>query len=139
MTSPAISKQRPPPPKLPTTPHLPPPRTLTIKSPPHTYLHLTLLSSLPHPPNIDLLTARTLLTSALQQYLGLTGTAIPIDFLKLQGRDVWIRLPREDGAAVAGALSQWMGKDGGVSWRARARGNWLGVVGAGDGLDLFRP
>lgn len=32
-----------------------------------------------------------------------------------------------------------MGKDGVVSWRVRARGNWLGVAGAGDGLDLFRP
>ena len=139
MASTAISKQQSSPPKPTATPHLPPPRTLTIKAPPHTYLHLTLLSSLSNPPEIDLLTARTLLTSALQQYLGLTGTAIPIDFLKLQGRDVWVRLPREDGAAVVGALSQWMGKDGVVSWRVRARGNWLGVAGAGDGLDLFRP
>lgn len=110
----------------------------------HTYLHLTLLaSSYPiHPSNlppIDILTARTYLTSALDQFLGMTGTAIPIDFLKVKGRDIWIRVPREDGAAVVGALSQWIGKDDALSFKVSGKGFWLGAVVAGDGQDLFRP
>ncbi|KAL8927984.1 MAG: hypothetical protein Q9208_002059 [Pyrenodesmia sp. 3 TL-2023] len=82
-----------------------------------------------------MLTARTYLTSALQQYRGLTGTAICIDFLKLDGQDVWIRVPREDGAVVVGAVSAWLGAQG-VAWRVRGKGEWLGALAAGDGRDL---
>lgn len=72
------------------------------------------------------------------QFLGITGTAIPIDFLKVEDRDVWIRVPREDAAGVVGALSQWVGNDGGVSWRVKGKGEWLGVAAAGDGHKLFQ-
>ena len=51
---------------------------------------------------------------------------------------MWIRIPREDAAAVVGALSQWVGKDGGASWRVKGKGEWLGVVAADDGHDLFQ-
>ena len=51
---------------------------------------------------------------------------------------MWIRVPREDAAAVVGALSQWVGKDGGVSWMVKGKGEWLGVVAAGDGHNLFQ-
>ena len=119
-------------------------RCITIRNPPFTYLHLTLLNSstsfpVSNPSSIDVLTARTHLTTALSQFLGITGTAIPIDLLKVEGRDVWIRLPREDGAAVVGALSQWIGKDGGLSWMVKGTGEWLGVVAAGNGTELFQP
>lgn len=119
-------------------------RRITIRNPPFTYLHLTLLtstSSLPtlDSPPVDILTARAHLTSAVSQFLGITGTAIPIDFLKVEGRDVWIRVPREDAAAVVGALSHWVGEDGGVSWGVKGKGEWLGVVAAGDGNELFQP
>ena len=67
----------------------------------------------------------------------MTGTAIPIDFIKVEGRDVWIRLSREDASAVQGALSQWMGKDGKVSWRVKGRGEWVGVLAKGDTRGLF--
>ncbi|KAI4177843.1 MAG: hypothetical protein LQ343_000307 [Gyalolechia ehrenbergii] len=87
-------------------------------------------------PAIDILTARTYLTSALQQYLGLAGTAISIDFLKVQGRDIWVRVPREDGAAFVGAVSGWVGS-GGVAWRIRGKSEWLGSLVAGDGRELF--
>ena len=114
--------------------------SITIRNPPYTYLHLILLISTPasssHPP-LDLLTARTYLTTALSQYLGLTGTAIPIDFLKVEGRSVWIRVPREDGVALVGALSQRVGNKGDVSWRVKAKGEWLGSVVAGNGDHLF--
>ena len=117
-------------------------RSLSIRNPPYTYLNLVLLtstlSSSSQPP-VDILTARTYLTSALSQYLGLTGTAIPIDFLKVEGRSVWIRVPREDGVALVGALSQWVGKEGDVSWRVKAKGEWLGSVVAGNGDHLFEP
>ena len=116
-------------------------RSLTIRSS-YTYFHLVLLTSTPSSsaqPSLDLLTARTYLTSALSQYLGLTGTAIPIDFLKIEGRSVWIRVPREDGVALVGALSQWVGKDSDVSWRVKAKGEWLGSVVAGNGDNLFEP
>ena len=52
---------------------------------------------------------------------------------------MWIRVPKEDAAAVVGALSHWVGKDGGVSWGVKAMGEWLGVVAAGDGHQLFQP
>lgn len=123
---------------------LPAQRRITIRNPPFTYLHLTLLTSSasPQTPNsspIDILTVRAHLTSALSQFLGITGTAIPIDLLKVEGRDAWIRVPREDAVAAAGALSQWVAKDGGISWRVKGTGDWLGVVAAEDGHELFQP
>ena len=119
-------------------------KTITIRHPPFTYFHLTLLTSsnsypISSAPSIDILTARAHLTSALSQFLGITGTAIPIDFLKVEDRDVWIRVPREDAAAVAGAVSQWVGMDGESSWRVQRKGEWLGIVAATDGHELFQP
>ncbi|KAL9101328.1 MAG: hypothetical protein Q9163_003396 [Psora crenata] len=122
-------------------------RNITIKCPNFTYLHLSLLSSaapvtatsFSTRPSLDLLTARTYLASALQQHLGMTGSAISLDFIKVEGSEVWIRLPREDGAAVVAALSQWIGKDGTVSWRVKGRGDWLGSLVAGNGRELFEP
>ncbi|KAG6993803.1 hypothetical protein G7Y79_00050g085400 [Physcia stellaris] len=127
----------------------PPPTTLTISPLPFTYIHLTLLSSsapnpsYPPPSPLDELTAHKYLTSALQQFLGLTGTAIPIDILKVDERDVWIRVPREDGSAVVAAVGNWVGKgeaesggrgEGAVSWRVRGRGEWLGALVARSGI-----
>lgn len=109
-------------------------RSLTIRKPPFSYLHLTLLA--PATTVFDLLTARAHLTSALNQFLGVTGTAIPVDFLKIEGRDVWVRVPREDGAAVMGAISGWVGGEG-VAWRIREKGDWLGAVVAGGGRRIF--
>jgi ribonuclease P/MRP protein subunit POP8 len=107
--------------------------------PPFTYLHLTLLSSDPtlsHTSTpIDAITARTHLTSALRRFLGITGTAISIDILKVEGRDVWIRAPQQDGSAVLEAVSGWVGS--GVAWRVRASGTWLAGVLRGNGRDLF--
>ena len=125
-------------------------RSIEIRQTPHTYLHLTLIPtsaisfsstsiSVKEPPNIDVLTARSYLSIALQQYLGLTGTAIPIDILRVDGRDCWIRVPREDGMVIAGALGQWVSHKGGVAWRIRGKREWLGMVGAGNGETLFQP
>ncbi len=127
------------------------PNLLTIRRPPFTYLHLTLLrssSSLSSTTttattaDIDILTFHAHLASALQQFLGETGLAIPIDFLKVQGADCWIRVPREDGVAVGEAVSGWvgtMGVGGGgeVGWRVKGRADWLGAVVAGTGRKVF--
>ena len=115
-------------------------RHRTLSNLPYTYFHLSLITSaasnnalIP----LDVLMARTYMTSALQQYLGLTGTAIPVDILKHDGNDVWIRMPREDSQAVQGALSQWVGKDGNVSWQIKGQSDFLGILSAGDGRNLF--
>ncbi|EHY56569.1 hypothetical protein HRR80_003724 [Exophiala dermatitidis] len=120
--------------------------TFTIRNPPYTYFHLS-LQQLPLPTqqnqaqqekeqmeNLDDVRARSYLFAAMQQYLGLTGTAIPIDILKVESVErretssaphVWIRVPRDDEVAVTAALAQWVGARG-VSLRIEERGCWLG-------------
>lgn len=109
------------------------PTKLTLRNPPHSYLHLAVLSSsnssLP-PANLtslDEITLRTHLTAALNTYLGITGTAIPIDILKVESHsgEGWVRVPRDDESAVVAALSSWAGKAG-VMVRVVGRGTWLG-------------
>jgi len=54
----------------------------------------------------------------------------------------WVRVPREDAAAVVSALSSWIGGSGSgtnVAWRICAKGNYLGALVAGSGSDLFVP
>lgn len=160
----------------------------TSRNPPWTYLKLRLyaaaivLSSceiisantintrIPQPGTspqpLDALSARTYLSAALSQFLGLTGTAIPIDILKIENElpdmnaqstsmaqsdnpkkcdTVWVRVPRGDAAAVVAALSSWVGGSSGgssavsVAWRICAKGNFLGALVAGSGRDLFVP
>lgn len=111
-----------------TTKHRPPPETtLTIHNPPHTYLHLSIsIAHKPASPDLDEITLRQHLFSALTQSFGLTGTAIPIDILKLEGYEAWIRVPRDDEMAVVAALAQYAGSAGTVAVRVRGRGTWLG-------------
>ena len=120
--------------------------TATFRHSPYTYLHLSLLilpntNPLSHQSTqsssntpLDDITALSHLTAALQQSLGLTGTAIPIDILKIENQDVWIRVPYDDGSAVMAAVSQWSSPAKGVGWRVRGRSVWLGgLVGREDG------
>ncbi|OJJ87143.1 uncharacterized protein ASPGLDRAFT_43635 [Aspergillus glaucus CBS 516.65] len=136
----------------------PPPIHFTARDPPWTYLKLQLISQ-PQTKNdtlLDPLTARTYLTAALGQFLGLIGTSISIDILKIASSStstasstststpkniVWVRVPRPDAAAVVAALSSWIGgtSGNGVAWRVCAKGNFLGALVAGDGRDLFVP
>ena len=108
---------------------LSPTTTLTLRNPPYTYIHLRLITlSQPRQQQpLDELTIRAHLTSALQAYLGLTGTAISIDILKVEDQNTWIRIPRDDEVAVVAAVSQWVGAKG-VSLRIESRGSWLGGV-----------
>lgn len=108
----------------------------TLRHPPYTYIRLSLvaLSSQSNPRqqtrkiDFDEITARTFLNSALQAYLGLTGSAISLDILKLDGLEVWIRTPYEDGSAVIASVSQWQGSANGTSVQLRVKGSgtWLG-------------
>jgi ribonuclease P/MRP protein subunit POP8 len=104
---------------------------------------------------LDALTARTQLTAALSQFLGLAGTAISVDILKIESTPVkkrgaeydgrggvylWIRVPREDASAVVAAVSSWIGGESSgpeVAWRVCSKGNYLGGIVFGSGGDLF--
>lgn len=117
----------------------------TIRSPPWTYIQMTLLTSGSIPStdvqdpapevSVDAISAHLHLQSALQQFLGLHGTTIPIDILKHEKQDVWVRVPREDGSAVVAAVGGWVGK-GGEGWRVKGWNSWGPVV-EGNGMDLF--
>ncbi len=98
----------------------------------------------PPPTPLDQITARTHLTSALQQFLGLTGSAIPIDILKVEKKEVWIRVPREDRVTAVAAVGGWVSTastrdDGSVQtgWRVKGASDWLANLVAGNGSDLF--
>ncbi|KXJ92872.1 hypothetical protein Micbo1qcDRAFT_160712, partial [Microdochium bolleyi] len=76
--------------------------TSTIRAPPHAYIHLQLLSS--SPPSgleeqIDALQVKSYCSAALKQFLGLHGTAISFDILKVEDSEGWIRVSRDDLAA----------------------------------------
>ncbi|KAL2266538.1 hypothetical protein VTJ83DRAFT_5890 [Remersonia thermophila] len=95
----------------------------------------------PAPALLDNLQLRAYLTAALRQFLGDTGAAIPLDILLLRGASAWVRVPREDLAALAAAVAAfdglapegggagpWGGREGGVLLRVRACGDWLGAL-----------
>ncbi|KAL1582593.1 hypothetical protein WHR41_08558 [Cladosporium halotolerans] len=111
--------------------------TLTLSSPSHAYIHLTHLApsqdSLPS--DLDTLTAHHHLTTSLHQFLGVHGAAVPIDVLKLSGRDVWVRVPAADRSAVVAAAGGWIGRQG-EGWRVVGWGSW-GLGSGGEGRDLF--
>lgn len=100
----------------------------TIKTPPHAYAHLELIT-INQETLLDDLTLRQYLTSALRQFLGLTGMGMPIDILKVSGRECWVRVPRQDLGAFAAALTAWTGSGGSASgFRVCAAGPWLGAL-----------
>ncbi|KAF2182726.1 hypothetical protein K469DRAFT_585322 [Zopfia rhizophila CBS 207.26] len=100
--------------------------------------------------NIDPITTLALLTPPLTSFLGLIGSGIQIDILKIQGREVWIRVPRQDSSGMKAGLGSWVGWGDGemipgykegrvqVAWRVKGSGEWLGSLsGDGDGRELF--
>ena len=116
--------------------------SFTIRDPPFTYLLLELYEANPRlqdpqsAARFDLLVARTHLTSALQQFLGSTGSAIPVDILNLEGNEVLVRVPREDANGVVTAVSGWIGRSD-VAWRVKRRGDVLAAIVGDGGRDLF--
>lgn len=113
-----------------------------IKTPAFSYACLELMSDGAAPPALDDLSVRSYLTSGLSQFLGLTGSAISVDILKVEDKECWVRVPREDLSAVLAATGQWSsGFDGGsrMAWRLKASGNWLGsLLGASNAQNVWR-
>jgi ribonuclease P/MRP protein subunit POP8 len=103
----------------------------TIKTPAFSYACLELISDPSSKIPLDNLTVRSYLTSAFSQFLGLTGSAISVDILKVEPKECWIRVPREDLSSVIAAVGGWIGHGENsveVGWRVRASGNWLGSL-----------
>ncbi|KAF3053638.1 hypothetical protein E8E11_009633 [Didymella keratinophila] len=133
----------------------------TFRKPTWSYFHLTLVtpSTASQTPSasaapsesrdIDALTVSTLLVQPLNAYLGITGSAVPIDILHTRGRNAHVRIPRQDARAFRAGLSNWIGgcdagsvpgvKEGGrvnVAWRVVAEGGSLALL-RGAGEELF--
>lgn len=114
--------------------------TCTIKAPPFSYVHLELLTDPPEATAIQLdnLQVKSYCTAALRQFLGLSGTAISLDILKIEGSECWIRVPRDDLGSFAAALTAWKGtSDAGVECLLRIKqcSDWLGMMAGSDGQD----
>ncbi|KIH88665.1 ribonuclease P/MRP protein subunit POP8 [Sporothrix brasiliensis 5110] len=80
---------------------------------------------------LDALQVRSYCDAALKQFLGAAGAAMPLDLLKLEGSEFWVRLPREDMGLFAAALAAWssVSREGtATALRLRASGNWLGSL-----------
>ena len=102
--------------------------TKTIKTPPFSYACLELISEPTSSIELDDLTVRSYITAAFTQYLGLTGSAMSVDILKVEGSECWIRVPREDLGPAMAAVGGWVGgneESGRVGWKVKASGNWL--------------
>lgn len=108
----------------------------SIRKPDWTYIRLQHLSP-GKAADLDNMTAHMHLNAALSSFLGLHGSAIAFDILKLEGQDVWIRVHAEDRAAVIAATGGWFSKsrDG---WRVRSWSHWnAGAAGRDAAKDLF--
>lgn len=121
-------------------------KSLTIRSPPWSYIHLQQLQH-STPSNLtplDPLTCHLHISHALHSFLGLHGSAVPVDILKLDsdsgadsvGRgELWIRVPAQDRSAVLAAVGGWVGK-GGEGWRVLGWSSW-GIGKSEGGRELF--
>lgn len=120
----------------------------TIRSPPWSYVHLQHVtaasltgqtSHAQHADHLDAITAHQQLNAALRRFLGLHGAAIAFDILKLDGRDVWIRLATQDRSALIAAMGGWV-SSGGDGWRVIGWNSWdagASRLGRETGQDLF--
>lgn len=87
---------------------------------------------------LDMLQVKSYCTSALRQFLGLTGVAIPLDILKVDGTHCWVRVPRQDLAPFTAAITAWNGTDEDGTQcllRVKQASDWLGTMVGTDGQD----
>ena len=109
----------------------------TIRNPPWAYVHLQHLFPSGNAAALDAVTAQLHVAAALSQFLGLHGAAIQFDILKLEGQDLWIRLPAEDRSALVAAVGGWVSGSG-EGWRVRGWNSWdANAMGRNSGQDLF--
>lgn len=117
-------------------------RQSTLRHPQWCYIHLRHISTQrqqQRQPDLDAVTAHLHLTTALQQFLGLHGTAIAFDVLKLEEQDVWIRAQSKDQRALVAAAGGWINGKG-EGWRVVGWSHWDAGVTAGareGGQDVF--
>ncbi|KAL1900264.1 hypothetical protein Sste5346_002575 [Sporothrix stenoceras] len=103
----------------------------TIGRPPFAYAQIEVVQNAKSQGSLDALQVRSYCDAALKQFLGATGGAMPLDLLKLDGNEFWVRLPREDMGLFAAALAAWssVSRSGtATALRLRASGNWLGSL-----------
>ncbi|KAK6833660.1 hypothetical protein PG987_008354 [Apiospora arundinis] len=80
---------------------------------------------------LDALQVRSYCTAALQQFLGIAGTAISIDILKVDGADCWLRIPRDNLGAFSAAITAWRGTNENgvhVTFQIKGCSDWLGSL-----------
>lgn len=105
----------------------------TIAKPTFAYAHLELVTTddEAEQATLDALEVRSWCAAALKRFLGVAGAGMPIDVLKVQGSESWVRMPREDLGRFAAAITAGPGINNGSSpavLRIRASGNWLGSL-----------
>ncbi|TQS31511.1 hypothetical protein Golomagni_08205 [Golovinomyces magnicellulatus] len=114
--------------------------TTTIKDTQFSYAHLTLSTNGPDSIVLDDLQVKSYCNGALQQFLGLTGLAIPVDILKVTETDCWLRVPRQDLSNFAAAITAWRGKTEGTTQyllRIKQCSDWLGTLVGPDESNLW--
>ncbi|KAF2772253.1 hypothetical protein EJ03DRAFT_348640 [Teratosphaeria nubilosa] len=112
--------------------------TMTLHAPQWCYIHLRHLSSATSTsPDLDLVTSHLHLLQPLSRFLGLHGSSTPLDILKLDGTDVWIRIPAEDREVLVAAVGGWVGAKG-EGWRVMGSSSWdVRAQGREEARDLF--
>jgi ribonuclease P/MRP protein subunit POP8 len=115
--------------------------TCTIKTPQFSYAHLELVtdsSAATGAVALDNLQVKAYCTAALRQFLGLMGAATPLDILKVEGVECWVRVPRGDLGNFAAAITAWKGTtEDGVHCLLRIKqcSDWLGAMVGSDGQE----
>lgn len=133
------------PPKRKRTSTKPPTTSITLRNPHWSYIHLQHLPSTtansnttPNTTPLDAPTIHLHLRSALTQFLGLHGSAIALDILKIEHHNVWLRVQAEDRVAFVAAIGGWVGRDGREGWRVKGWSYWDAGGGSdGDAGGLF--
>jgi hypothetical protein len=102
-----------------------------------TYFHLVLfsLSSNMHPH--DILTAKQRLNTALARFLGVLGSTVQADILHLDGKDLWVRVPKDSGNAFQEAISSWSEAETQSKYIIKGREDWLVKLMPDSPQDLF--
>ena len=111
--------------------------TTTIRTNKWAYAHLRVIPE-GHSSHLelDLLQAKSFCTTALGEYLGISGRAVPVDILKVTGNEFWVRVPSRDLPRFDAALSAWNGPS--IDGRKHAvisvaSSEWLGTLISRDG------
>lgn len=80
---------------------------------------------------LDILEARSFCSTALNQYLGISGGAISIDMLKVDGCEFWIRIPSNALTRFNAAVASWNGPmigDKKYTMMVVGYSEWLGTL-----------